>query len=97
MTKKQTKAAKPAAKTARKKLIAKAKPQTKQTSGISVQAIVHKVNPKLNLTEDAIELLNALLTEKFTQIAQAASQIVTKGHSESLGCKEVKAAVRKVF
>ena len=71
------------------------KKATRKTStGIKVEEIVHKVNPKLSLTTDAIELLNALLTEKFTQIAQAASQIVTKGHSESLGCKEVKEAVR---
>lgn len=45
----------------------------KANTGIKVEEIVHKVNPKLHLTDDALELLNALLTEKFTQIAEAAS------------------------
>ena len=53
-----------------------AKATKKANTGIKVEEIVHKVNPKLHLTDDALELLNALLTEKFTQIAEAASQIV---------------------
>ena len=70
-------------KKAAKKTIKKTKPASKvsqASTGIKVEEIVHKVNPKLTLTDDAIELLNALLTEKFTQIAQAASRIVTQGH-----------------
>ena len=50
-----------------KKTIKKTKKEVgKATSGIKVEEIVHKVNPKLTLTDDAVELLNALLTEKFT-------------------------------
>lgn len=96
------KTAKPANKAIKKpqqkKVIKKTKTATrKEATGIKVEEIVHKVNPKLTLTSDAVELLNALLTEKFTQIAHAASAIVAKGQQESLGCKEVKEAVRQVF
>ena len=62
-----------------------------------MREIVHKVNPKLKLTDDAVELLNAILTEKFTLIAEAASKIVEKGKTESLGCDEIKKAVNQVF
>jgi hypothetical protein len=41
--------------------------------------------------------LNAVLTEKFTLIAEAASKIVEKGKQEHLGCNEIKQAVSKVF
>lgn len=40
---------------------------------------MHKVNPKLTMTDDAVELLNHIMTEKFTSIAEAASKIVSKG------------------
>ena len=70
---------------------------SKKDVGIKVQSIMHKVNPNLVLTDDAVELLNAVLTEKFTQIAEAASKIVEKGKQEHLGCTEIKQAVSKVF
>lgn len=70
---------------------------SKKDVGIKVQSIMHKVNPNLVLTDDAVELLNAVLTEKFTQIAEAASKIVEKGKQEHLGCNEIKQAVSKVF
>ena len=75
-------------------------PKTKSSKkhvGIKVQSIMHKVNPNLILTDDAVELLNAVLTEKFTLIAEAASKIVEKGKQEHLGCNEIKQAVSKVF
>lgn len=69
---------KPAAKP-KKQIEKKPRVASKKSSGIKVEEIVRKVNPKLTLTSDAVELLNALLTEKFTQIAQAASKIVQNG------------------
>ena len=72
------KKAKPAAKP-KKQIQQKAKAPKQKSSGIKVLDIVHQVNPKLRLTDDAVELLNALLTEKFTKIAEAASKIVSNG------------------
>jgi histone H3/H4 len=87
------------AKAATKRATPKAvkKPVTQKELGLKVREVVHGVNPKINLTEDAVELLNAILMEKFTQIAETAAQIVNKAKQENLDCEDVKKAVNKVF
>ena len=69
------------------------KTSSKRELGIKVREVVKSVNPKINLTEDAVELLNALLLEKFTQIAETAAKIVNKAKQENLDCDDVKKAV----
>ena len=55
------------------------------------------MDPGIKLSDDAVELLNALLVEKFKQIASKAVEIVHRGKSENMGCAEVKKAVAQVF
>ena len=73
------------------------KPLTKKELGLKVREVVRGVNPKINLTEDAVELLNAILLDKFTQIAETAAKIVNKAKQENLDCEDVRVAVNKVF
>ena len=86
---------------ARKKAPAKGSPSKSKSSsqnhGIKVRDVVTSMDPKIKLTDDAVELLNALLTAKFTQIAEKAVDIVHRGKQENMGCEEVKKAVNQVF
>ena len=80
-TAKKPAAKKPAAKKAAKKKTPAKKPAASKTvsHGIQVRNVVSAIDPNIKLTDDAVELLNALLAEKFTQIASSAVQIVHKG------------------
>ena len=80
----------PAKKTGSKKVAKKAVSKTKKapakriaktqgTSGIKVRDVVSAVDPNIKLTDDAVELLEALITDKFTEIAQKAVRIVHRG------------------
>ena len=102
----RSQAAKPAAKKAayhvkkvvKKTPVKKAAASKKQVShGIQVRNVVSEIDPSIKLTDDAVELLNALLNEKFTQIASSAVKIVHKGKQNNLDCNGVKKAVNKVF
>ena len=99
---KKSAAKKPAAKKAAKKVVKKTPVKkaaaSKQIShGIQVRNVVSEMDPKISLTDDAVELLNALLNEKFTQIASSAVKIVHKGKQNNLDCAGVKKAVNQVF
>ena len=67
----------------------KAKLSTKKqgASGIKVRDVVSAVDPNIKLTDDAVELLEAIITSKFTEIAQKAVKIVHRGKQEDLGCE----------
>ena len=76
----------PAKKSSSKKAASKAKKspakratKTQGTSGIKVRDVVSAVDPNIKLTDDAVELLEALITDKFTEIAQKAVRIVHRG------------------
>ena len=62
-----------------KKTPAKRATKTQGTSGIKVRDVVSAVDPNIKLTDDAVELLEALITDKFTEIAQKAVRIVHRG------------------
>ena len=64
---------------------------------LEIKSVVKSVDPKIQLTEDAEELLNALLIEKFQQIATKAAEIVKRAKKENLGSDDVKKAVNTVF
>ena len=69
---------KPAA--AKKPAIAKKAKKTAPVVGSSVEvnAILERMNSKVKLTDDAVQLLNAYITSLFTTIAQKAETIVKK-------------------
>ena len=69
---------KPAA--AKKPVIAKKAKKTAPVVGSSVEvnAILERMNSKVKLTDDAVQLLNAYITSLFTTIAQKAETIVKK-------------------
>ena len=98
----------PAKKSSPKKAVKKAASKTKKapakrttksqgTSGINVRDVLSAVDPNIKLTDDAVELLEALITDKFTEIAQKAVRIVHRGKQEDLGCDQIKQAVEQVF
>ena len=62
-----------------KKAPAKRTTKSQGTSGINVRDVLSAVDPNIKLTDDAVELLEALITDKFTEIAQKAVRIVHRG------------------
>ena len=56
-----------------------------------------RVCPKVDLSDDAVELLNALLMEKFQSIAEKAVTMVKSANNENLTCDDFKKAVQTVF
>ena len=62
-----------------KKATAKRTAVKSDASGIKVRDVVSAVDPNIKLTDDAVELLEALITDKFTEIAQKAVRIVHRG------------------
>ena len=84
------------AKTTTKKTPAKSSGSSKNV-GIKVRDVISSVDPKIKLTDDAVELLEDLFVKKFTQIATKAVEIVHRGKQENMGCEDVKKAVNQVF
>ena len=66
-------------------------------STLEINAILGRMNSKVKLTDDAVQLLNAFITSLVTTIAKKAETIVKKAQKQELTCKDVKEAVRKVF
>ena len=100
MTKQSTKPIAPKQKKA--KVIAKKAPRVKKPksevgSTVEVNSILEKMNSKVRLTDDAVQLLNAYLTSLFTTIASKAETIVKQAQKHELSCEDVKEAVKKVF
>lgn len=55
------------------------------------------MSPKVKLTDDAVQLLDAYLVELFASIASKAEEIVKKARKDKLSCDDVKKAVMSVF
>ena len=51
----------------------------------------------LKLTDEAAELLNALLVHQFTTIASCAVKIVKQAKTDNIDCDQVKKIVQKVM
>ena len=73
------------------------KKTTPATGSFAIEQIAKGIDPTVKFTSDAIEILEAMLTEKFEQIATQAVKIVQRGKKENLGCDDVKKAVDQVF
>ncbi|MFM7858384.1 MAG: hypothetical protein ACKO96_42310 [Flammeovirgaceae bacterium] len=71
--------------------------KTTKKPQIAVKDVLKKINPKVTLTKDAVELLEAYLVDLFTTIASKADAIVKKAKGEKRSAADVRRAVNKVF
>jgi len=56
-----------------------------------------EVKPEWKMSDDAVELLEAFLSKKLTQIAEKAVQIVHRAKKDDIGCAEVTRAINLAF
>ena len=64
---------------------------------LDVRAAAKKVNKNLKLSDDAFDLVEAMLEQMFRTIAKKANDIVERANKEGISGEEVKKAVTRVF
>ncbi len=73
------------------------KRRTKESYKMYINKVCKQVHPSMRISKKGMAVLNSFCMDTFEQIAQEAGRLVRSGKGQTLGSRDIQAAVRLVL